>query len=60
MARLVAREFFGAGIRALQVVYADDRGQWPWDVRYRGGRGGQPVLGSGQACGRRADAAVTA
>jgi hypothetical protein len=42
---LVAREFYGAGIRGLQVVHADDRGHWPWDIAYRGGRGGQPVLG---------------
>jgi hypothetical protein len=26
-------------------VHADDRGHWPWDVGYRGVRGGQPVLG---------------
>ena len=42
----VACEFYGPGIRALQVVYADDRGHWPWDMGYRGGRGGQPVLGN--------------
>jgi hypothetical protein len=29
----------------LQVVHADDAGQWPWDRAYRGVRGGQPVLG---------------
>jgi Domain of unknown function (DUF4262) len=28
------------------VVYADDRGRWPWDQGVRGGRGGQPVLGA--------------
>ncbi|MGN6791066.1 MAG: DUF4262 domain-containing protein [Streptosporangiaceae bacterium] len=42
---LVACEFYGARVRALQVVHADDRGHWPWDTGYRGGRGGQPVLG---------------
>jgi hypothetical protein len=30
----------------LQLVYADDRGHWPWDTGFRGGRGGQPVLGA--------------
>jgi Domain of unknown function (DUF4262) len=42
----VAAHFFGPKIRALQLVYADDRGHWPWDVGFRGGRGGQPVLGA--------------
>jgi len=41
----VAVELFGPKIQALQLVYADDRGHWPWDVGFRGGRGGQPVLG---------------
>jgi hypothetical protein len=41
----VAAELFGPGVRALQVVHADDRGHWPWDRGYRGVRGGQPVLG---------------
>ena len=41
----VAIELFGTGVRALQVVHADDRGHWPWEVGYRGVRGGQPVLG---------------
>jgi hypothetical protein len=42
---LMAVELYGPGVRALQVVHADDRGHWPWDVGYRGVRGGQPVLG---------------
>ena len=42
----VAVEFYGSRIRALQIVHADDRGNWPWDLGYRGGRGGQPVLGN--------------
>jgi hypothetical protein len=42
---LTAVEIYGPGIRALQVVHADDRGHWPWDVGCRGVRGGQPVLG---------------
>lgn len=40
-----AVSLYGAAIRGLQVVHADDRGRWPWDVGYRSGRGGQPVLG---------------
>jgi len=32
-------------IRALQLVWSDDRGHWPWDVGFRSRRGGQPVLG---------------
>lgn len=42
----VAVEFYGRRIRALQIVHADDRGRWPWERGYRGGRGGQPVLGN--------------
>ena len=42
---VTAVEFYGPGIRALQLVHADDRGRWPWEVGYRGVRGGQPVLG---------------
>jgi hypothetical protein len=48
----VAAELCGPDLRALQLVYADDRGHWPWDRGFRGGRGGQPVLG------RRADLAA--
>jgi hypothetical protein len=44
-----AIELYAPGVRALQVVHADDRGHWPWDVGYRGIRGGQPVLGK-RAC----------
>jgi hypothetical protein len=39
---VVARELFGPRIRAVQLVYADDRGRWPWEVGFRGD---QPVLG---------------
>jgi hypothetical protein len=42
---VIGVELFGTDLRALQVVHADDRGHWPWDVGYRGVRGGQPVLG---------------
>jgi Domain of unknown function (DUF4262) len=48
---VMAVELFGTDLRALQVVHADDRGHWPWDVGYRGVRGGQPVLG--ERAGRR-------
>jgi Domain of unknown function (DUF4262) len=41
----VAIDLFGPSVRALQVVHADSRGHWPWDLGYRGVRGGQPVLG---------------
>ena len=41
----IAEAIFGPVIRAIQVVHADDRGHWPWDVGYRGVQGGQPVLG---------------
>jgi hypothetical protein len=42
----VAVALYGEKIRALQVVHADGRGRWPWDVGYLGVRGGQPVLGA--------------
>jgi hypothetical protein len=37
---------FSSRLRGLQLVYADGRGLWPWDAGFRGGRGGQPVLGA--------------
>src|SRR5487761_152394 len=54
----LAAELNGPQFSALQLVYADERGHWPWDVGFRGGRGGQPVLEargavSPQAGGRR-------
>jgi hypothetical protein len=42
---VINSELYGSGISALQLVHADDRGHWPWEVGYRGVRGGQPVLG---------------
>jgi hypothetical protein len=42
----VAVALCGPQLSALQLVYADDRGHWPWDRGFRGGRGGQPVLGA--------------
>jgi hypothetical protein len=51
----VATGLYGeAVVQALQLVWADDRGRWPWDVGHRGGRGGQPVLGPRGAQQRRA------
>jgi hypothetical protein len=41
----IAAQVRGARFGALQLVYADDRGHWPWERGFRGGRGGQPVLG---------------
>ena len=49
----LAVELCGPQLSALQLVYADDRGHWPWDRGFRGGRGGQPVLGA------RADSRVS-
>jgi Domain of unknown function (DUF4262) len=51
----VATELYGMQISAVQLVHADDRGHWPWEVGYRGVRGGQPVLGPRAA--RRPNAA---
>jgi hypothetical protein len=42
---LIAAELYGTGLQARRVVHADDRGHRPWEVSYRGVRGGQPVLG---------------
>lgn len=41
----VAAGLFGERLTALQLVYADVRGRWPWDKNFRNGRAGQPVLG---------------
>lgn len=32
-------------VRAHQLVWSDDRGRSPWNRRFSGSRGGQPVLG---------------
>jgi Domain of unknown function (DUF4262) len=49
----MAVEFYGPGIRGLQLVHADKRGRWPWDREYQGVRGGQPVLGTREPPERR-------
>ncbi|GAA3512777.1 hypothetical protein GCM10022234_04280 [Aeromicrobium panaciterrae] len=47
---VMANAIYGPLLRAVQLVYADDRGRWPWQVGFRGT---QPVLG------RRADFRAT-
>jgi hypothetical protein len=37
--------FGGPGIEALQLVWADGRGRWPWSTEFADGRATQPVLG---------------
>jgi hypothetical protein len=41
----LAITLYGPDVRALQLVYADESGAYPWSPSYRDGRGGQPVLG---------------
>lgn len=36
---------FGGELRALQLVWADRRGRWPWAAGFDDGRVRQPVLG---------------
>jgi hypothetical protein len=52
---LVATACYGRDVSALQLAWADGRGRWPWERGFRGGRGGQPVLGA--RAGRAATAA---
>jgi len=42
----VAADLYGQQLAALQLVYTDQRGRWPWDRKFRDGQGGQPVLGA--------------
>ena len=37
--------FYGPELRALQLVWADERGRWPWAAGFGDGRTRQPVLG---------------
>lgn len=46
---LTAVRLVGPDVRALQLVYTDDRSRWPWHVGFRGR---QPVLGSPVELGR--------
>jgi hypothetical protein len=41
----VAVAIGGPEIRALQLVWADGRGRWPWSAGFCDGRRRQPVLG---------------
>jgi len=41
----VAHNLYGENLRAMQLVWQDDRGHFPWCKSHRAGRGGQPVLG---------------
>lgn len=50
---LFAGDVYGPKLVAVQLVHADDSGIWPWSRGYRGGAGGQPVLGP-RAVRRRA------
>jgi hypothetical protein len=36
---------FGHRVTALQLVWPDRRGRWPWSADFDDGRGTQPVLG---------------
>jgi hypothetical protein len=36
----------GPDVQALQLVWADDRGRWPWGKGFDDGRRTQPVLGA--------------
>jgi Domain of unknown function (DUF4262) len=51
----VAAALNGPAFAAVQLVYTDDEGRWPWEADFRGGRGGQPVLGGRSELSRRAD-----
>lgn len=42
---LMACRLYGDAVRALQLVWADEAGRWPWDRGHRARRAGQPVLG---------------
>ena len=41
-----AVDFYGRQFRALQLVWADDRGRWPWARGFNTGGLRQPVLGA--------------
>ncbi|OBY30388.1 DUF4262 domain-containing protein [Mycolicibacter kumamotonensis] len=41
----VAAAFYGDRARALQLVWADGRGHWPWVSSFSAGRRAQPVFG---------------
>jgi hypothetical protein len=41
----IAIGIYGYDVRAIQLVWADARGRWPWSADFDEGRGTQPVLG---------------
>jgi len=41
----LAVAFGGPEVRAVQLVWADGRGRWPWGTGFCDGRTRQPVLG---------------
>jgi hypothetical protein len=43
---LIAGDLYGRRVRALQLVWADAAGRFPWDRGHRARRAGQPVLGA--------------
>jgi hypothetical protein len=51
---------YGNKVRALQLVWADGRGRWPWAPGFNDGRGIQPVLGVRAAPGGAKSSAQTA
>lgn len=42
---LTATALYGEQVRALQLVWPDEQGRYPWQQGRRAARGGQPVLG---------------
>ncbi|WP_066970820.1 hypothetical protein [Mycobacterium sp. 852002-50816_SCH5313054-b] len=42
----------GAGVRGLQLVWADRRGRWRWSASFDDGRATRAVLGARAALGR--------
>ena len=40
-----ARQLYGDRVRALQLVWADGAGRWPWERGHQARRSGQPLLG---------------
>lgn len=40
-----ALALYGDEVRALQLVWPDARGRYPWDRGHRAVRAGQPLLG---------------
>jgi hypothetical protein len=41
----MAIEIEGPGVKAIQLVWADGRGRWPWAPGFNDGRQPQAVLG---------------